>query len=415
MKREHLLWIMGTMAGAAPILEPGQGAEFEGLRFGLDGTFKISVFEDLHFGEAENTLWGPEQDRKTVKVLNTLLDNDRPNLAVLNGDLITGEDTYSHNNTAYLDQLLGPLIQRNVPWASTYGNHDHQRTLSGSSLLAREKERGPKLSYTESMLPGNESKIGTTNYYVPIYSSTGGGNPTLVLLLWFFDSRGGRAYNQTKPDGTDVPTGGWVDQDVINWFNAEKMGMQQAFKRTIPSLVFVHIPTHASWSFQQKVGIDPNTEPGINDEGVAPQGDACDEQGKCSYAGLDSPFMKSLVETDGLIAVFSGHDHGLDWCMKWSATEPLPENDPGTGNDVFMCFGRHTGYGGYGTWTRGARQIVLYEEDLGKKEVETWIGLEDGRVSGHVVLNGTYGVDRYPTVSGIAGEGDGRREDSERD
>ena len=53
MKREHLLWLLTTAAGAAPILEFGQGSQFDlpGLRFGVDRKFKISVFEDLHFGE----------------------------------------------------------------------------------------------------------------------------------------------------------------------------------------------------------------------------------------------------------------------------------------------------------------------------------------------------------------------------
>ena len=55
MKREHLLWLVATTAGAAPLLEFGQGSKFDydGLRFGWDRKFQISVFEDLHFGERE--------------------------------------------------------------------------------------------------------------------------------------------------------------------------------------------------------------------------------------------------------------------------------------------------------------------------------------------------------------------------
>lgn len=34
-----------------------------------------------------------------------------------------------------------------------------------------------------------------------------------------------------------------------------------------------------------------------------------------NYAGLDEPFMKALVETDGLMAVFSGHDHGIEYVL----------------------------------------------------------------------------------------------------
>ena len=69
-----------------------------------------------------------------------------------------------------------------------------------------------------------------------------------------------------------------------------------------------------------------------------------------------------------------------------------------TGNGLNLCFGRHSGYGGYGTWTRGSRQIVLSEATLGKS-LETWIRLEDGSISGQVTLNSTYGVDQYPAVN----------------
>ena len=69
-----------------------------------------------------------------------------------------------------------------------------------------------------------------------------------------------------------------------------------------------------------------------------------------------------------------------------------------TGNGLNLCFGRHSGYGGYGTWTRGSRQIVLSEATLGKS-LETWIRLEDGSISGKVTLNSTYGIDRYPAVN----------------
>lgn len=41
---------------------------------------------------------------------------------------------------------------------------------------------------------------------------------------------------------------------------------------------------------------------------------------------------------------------------------------------------------------------MIKEDALGKNELETWIRLEDGNVSGHVTLNATYGVDQYPKV-----------------
>lgn len=165
--------------------------------------------------------------------------------------------------------------------------------------------------------------------------------------------------------------------------------------RVIPSLAFVHIPPHATRAYQDSKP-DAATRPGINEELIGHQGDVCDGN-NCNYSGADAYFMRALVETEGLLGVFSGHDHGVDWCMKWS--KDLLNNSPVNGKGLNMCFNRHSGYGGYSNWTRGGRQIVVKEAKL--DELETWIRLEDGSVSGHVTLNSTYGQDHYPTVSAM--------------
>ncbi|KAK1984718.1 Metallo-dependent phosphatase-like protein [Colletotrichum cereale] len=104
------------------------------LSFSNDGTFKISIFEDLHFGENAWEAWGPAADIKTVKVINKVLDNAKPDLVVLNGDLITGDNAYLENATFVLDQLVKPMLDRGLPWASTYGNHDYQLNVTGSDI-----------------------------------------------------------------------------------------------------------------------------------------------------------------------------------------------------------------------------------------------------------------------------------------
>jgi hypothetical protein len=84
--------------------------------------------------------------------------------------------------------------------------------------------------------------------------------------------------------------------------------------------------------------------------------------------------------------------------MKYSSTKPIPKAVLPVGNNMHICFGRHTGYGGYSDWIRGGRHIVVDEDLLGSNIIETWNQLEDGIVSGHVVLNATYNKDEYPLV-----------------
>ena len=53
--------------------------------------------------------WGGdlvENDAKTIKVMEKILDNEFPNLVVFNGDLLTGEAVMSHNYTNYIVSVL---------------------------------------------------------------------------------------------------------------------------------------------------------------------------------------------------------------------------------------------------------------------------------------------------------------------
>ncbi|KAL4907742.1 hypothetical protein BDW74DRAFT_189184 [Aspergillus multicolor] len=380
---------------AQTALASASASSLEPLRFSANGTFQISIFEDLHFGENAWETWGPRQDRNSITVLNTILDTETPDLVVLNGDLITGENGFLENATVYIDQIVGPLVDRGLTWASTYGNHDHQYNLSAEALLEREQSYPNAL--TQRMVSGDDA--GVSNYYLPVYGSDGGNDP--ALLLWFFDSRGGFYFQEHDGSGNEIPQPNWVDSSVVAWFQSTSKALAETYNKTIPALAFVHIPTNASLAAQSIVGIDANTEPGINDDiPLAQQGQGWCEDGTnsedCVYGGQDVPFMKALLETPGLLGLFSGHDHGDTWCYKWDNELELP--GIGGGNGLNLCFGQHSGYGGYGSWIRGSRQLLLSEEALSKGEIDTWIRLESGGVVGSVSLNGTYGVDEYPAT-----------------
>ncbi|KAL4879845.1 Metallo-dependent phosphatase-like protein [Aspergillus karnatakaensis] len=382
-----------TLAGAALLATLGaqvQGQEFGPLKFKEDGTFQISIFEDLHFGENAWDSWGPENDLKSVTVIDQILDAESPDLVVLNGDLITGENGFIENATVYIDQIVAPLVDRGLTWASTYGNHDHQYNLSAVELL--ERENSYPNSRTQRMVTGDNA--GVSNYYLPVTGSDG----TPKLLLWFFDSRGGNYFQHE--DGDNAPQPNWVDESVVTWFRETSQSLSDEHGKEIPSLAFVHIPINASLAAQVIDGIDANTEPGINDDyPLAQQAQGWCEDGtnsnECSYGGQDTPFMKALVEIPGVLGVFSGHDHGATWCYKWS--NQIPGMDF-SGEGLNICFGQHSGYGGYGTWVRGSRQLLISEEALGRGELDTWIRLETGATVGSVSLNSTYGEDVYPAT-----------------
>lgn len=141
--------------------------------------------------------------------MNNVLDDETPQLVVINGDLITGENTFLENSTLYVDEVVAPLVERGLLWASTYGNHDSDFNLSRSGIFEREK-RYPN-SLTENMVAGIDA--GVSNYYLPIYSADKTKEEP-IFLLWFFDSRGGNYFQELDSNGNFVTQPSWVDVSV---------------------------------------------------------------------------------------------------------------------------------------------------------------------------------------------------------
>ena len=140
-------------------------------------------------------------------------------MVVLNGDLITCDNVAKENVIPLIDQITAPLVDRSIPFAATFGNHDMSRNCSTREMSEHmwnnvKGKNGQKLSFTTSTVAGPYEQIGTSNYYIPVYASKGGGNPQLSMMLWFFDSKGGRDYDNVDSDGMDVPVDSWVDDKV---------------------------------------------------------------------------------------------------------------------------------------------------------------------------------------------------------
>lgn len=338
----------------------------------------VVIFADLHFGEEEHG-WGVAQDANSTRVMDAVLDAEAAaGLVVLNGDLVTGENTLRANASGYVRRVVAPMRRRNIPWASTYGNHDSQFNLSREALLRAEKAF-PRLSYTQRMdarLPG------VTNYYLLVRGSHGRDRP--VAVLWFFDSRGGAPYQR---EGDAIPD--WVAGATARWFAATSRRLRARYG-PLPSIAFVHIPPRPYLAAQQD-GLDPARFPGLNEDvPVSVQGGQGGHQD-------DDAFVEALRHDPSLHSVYVGHDHGASWCATWpsSATKKSRPIKQGP----FLCFARHTGYGGYGEWDRGARVVQLSFDQGGEMTVKTWVRMESGDVITAVTLNETYGVDVYPVTN----------------
>jgi hypothetical protein len=112
------------------------------LRVNEDGKFKIVQVSDLHMATGVGVCKDasdahgnplPEQvaDPLTVDFLGGILDIERPDLVILTGDQLH-HDALDSQTTIF--KVVAPLIQRSIPYAAVFGNHDDE----GSYTLSRE-------------------------------------------------------------------------------------------------------------------------------------------------------------------------------------------------------------------------------------------------------------------------------------
>ncbi|KZV79965.1 Metallo-dependent phosphatase [Exidia glandulosa HHB12029] len=349
------------------------------VTFARDGSFKLLVFSDLHFGENPWDWWGPEQDANSTRLMRRVLADERPDYVVINGDLITGENTFRENLTKLIDEIVAPLNEVGVPFSSTHGNHDNNINITHAEEIQREQKVAPR-SYTRFAPPGVGGDQGPGNYWVPIYKHAS--DPAPALVLWFFDSQAGIAKNSTFEN--QIPLNDWVDQSVVGWMESEIALQNKAWGPATErgAIAFVHIPPHIVESLQQT--LNSTQDPGLNADELG-EGST---QSSWSFetTGNDGPFWDAIANQTllpNLHAVVSGHDHGNEWCKR---------SGPSPSQDIVFCFAKHSGYGGYGQaeWGYGVRMFKFAPGSDVRRSVDTWIRLEEGEVRAKVRLDATY-------------------------
>ncbi|XP_072979698.1 probable inactive purple acid phosphatase 16 [Typha angustifolia] len=344
----------------------------DSLRFSAFSSFKIALFADLHYGENAWTDWGPAQDDKSDGVMSAVLDKENPDFVIYLGDIITANNLPIPNASLYWDRAISPTRRRGIPWATIFGNHDDApfewpsdwfsstgipqvycppanmsfsddgvcsfRGTQRIEILKMEINNN-RLSYSKN--GPKELWPSVSNYVLQVLSSR---DLETALLLYFLDSGGG-----TYPEV--------IANAQVKWFQMQSQLINP--DRKVPELIFWHVPSIA----YSKVAPTHNCEirkpciGSINKEGVASQ-------------EAEWGIMDILASRPSVKAIFVGHNHGLDWCCPYE--------------NLWLCFARHTGYGGYGNWPRGARIIQITEQPF---SVKSWIRMEDGTEHSDVVLS----------------------------
>ncbi|KCV71743.1 hypothetical protein H696_01164 [Fonticula alba] len=298
-----------------------------------DQTFKILQLADMHI--KTGTDYGclniprdgsPCGDRNTTDFIGRLLDDERPDLVVFTGDNVA----FPPDAKKAIEIFTEPVINRSIPWAAVFGNHDAQGNMDNAQMM----DIIESLPHTVTSF-GPRDIDGVGNFAVEVIDSS---NET-VFSLFFLDSG---AYS------TDPDIGGydWIRPSQVAWYRNASAEISYNNPHDPPELVFFHIPFPEYHNATENV--------------------VGDKQERVNSAQVNGGFFAALTDVGKAVATFVGHDHVNDFCGR-SPENPL----------LALCYGGGVGYGTYGrrSWERRARIINI--EDGGRL-VRTWKRLDTG-------------------------------------
>ena len=328
------------------------------FQFNQNHTFTILQVTDMHYGESDSS------DIASTNNLRFYIEQTKPDIVVITGDLVSGYAWDSHNQSFYQklwSQFSVVFNETQTYYAYALGNHDHQANFDREHIVKLD------MTHTFSVMNAVEELDWASTYNVPIFSSF---NETdLSSNLWMFDSGDQYLFHVSW---------GKITDDQMSWFREKSQELKKQYEEIPHSLAFFHIPIPEFkdiWNYDAVYG-EKNEKVG------------------CPLFNHGTVFDQFLQE--GVSGVFCGHDHN-NYYGGWK-------------QGVELVYGRKTGHGGYGpsNFTRGVRVITLtekYDETKGKIVVKRDHYIFDE--NGEVILNGPAFVrDEFQMVCNLANSED---------
>jgi 3',5'-cyclic AMP phosphodiesterase CpdA len=298
--------------------------------------FKILQLADLHWGEYLGTDKGKEQDDKTANAIRVYLETEQPDLVVLSGDQISSDfmvDNARENHGQVVSAMQN--INPDIKWCTVMGNHDdHPFEVVKDGEIVEEipkKTSRKELLEYDAQLDGSYTEPSElSNYKVTL--SLDDGSPAADVYV--FDTGGGAIEKE-------------LSNDQVEWFKNESNDNVAR-----PLIGFMHIPTRKGFEFKSGcIGEDSEEVRKIeNKPGI----------------------LQAMVEQGHTHILRVGHNHGNDYCCG--------HDDP-----LHLCFGRHSGYGGYEEVSRGARvyelELLANDDNTRTFSWSSWVRLDTGETT----------------------------------
>lgn len=329
---------------------PPAAVEKAVLHINKDGKFKILQVADLHLStgpgicrDAEPALHNGkcDADPRTLAFLAKVLDSEKPDLVVLSGDQVNGETAADAQSAIF--KFAHVFITRQIPFATIFGNHDDEGSLSREALM----QLTHSLPYSLSEF-GPTTVDGVGNYYIEVLAR--GGSTHSALTLYLLDTHG------YSPDERQFRGYDWLKKNQIDWFRTTSSTLKNSpahlgYKHHHMDMAFIHIPL-PEYRLTENIVSSTGSQ---RENPTAP--------------GFNSGFKDALV-AEGIMAVSCGHDHVNDYCSLSRSAEGKPE--------LWMCYAGGSGFGGYGGYGGYHRRLRVFDFDMNEARIVTWKRIEYG-------------------------------------
>ncbi|CCH41797.1 hypothetical protein BN7_1336 [Wickerhamomyces ciferrii] len=307
------------------------------IQIPIGSNYKILQVADLHFSTNEGTcrdqypeIQDCKADKRTLKFLETVLDSEKPDLVLLTGDQIFGDDSFESYTTIL--KALTPFITREIPYALMMGNHDDEGSVSRQELM----EFIENLPYSLAQ-SGPEEIDGFGNYIFTIKDSE---TQKDLLTFYVLDSHKYSTAPKVNP-GYD-----WIKPNQLSFLESYQQSERKLHENHLSFALF-HIPLPEYKNLNQPyIG-------NYKESVMSP-----------NYNSFARDFFTKI----GVSIVTVGHDHCNDYCL-------LDSNEQDQ-NKIWLCYGGAVGEGGYAGYGGTTRRLRIFQVDTGEATIKTFKKLE---------------------------------------
>lgn len=273
----------------------GKANEANSLHFNEDGKYKIVQFNDTQDND--------DIDVRTVDTMRSLIDDENPDLVIINGDMLDDDMDTAEEVKQAIDHIAQPMEEKKVHWAITFGNHDEDHTPKTG--MDEEAMLEVYMSYEHNVnKKGAEGITGTGNANLVINDSK---NEKPAFNVWLFDS-GRYAPEHIQNQNFDgYPGWDWLRYDQVEWYHNTSTKLEESAGYKVPSLAFMHIPLpefEYMWYANPYEQTEEDHAKAVKKHGVVGE-----RNEGVSTGPFNSGMFAAMLEREDVKGVFSGHDH----------------------------------------------------------------------------------------------------------